>query len=119
MERLVIWGAFHPRPNRASNASANFWRSSPGRWLIPAAVRRPPPVGKVRQNASAETDESRGTRTDTRYPPSVLGETIATASPAYDLARSLASVPLARRAQAASGRVKKTAPLARREGARP
>src|SRR5215475_10908030 len=91
--------------NCDSNASANFWRSSPGRWLIPAAVRRPPPVGKVRQNASAEIDDSRGTRIDTRYPPPVFGETIATALPACALARSLASVPLARRAQAASGSV--------------
>ena len=33
---------------------------------MPAAVLRPPPVGNVRQNASAETDKSRGTRTETR-----------------------------------------------------
>src|SRR4029434_8130803 len=70
-----------PSRNCCSNAAVKLSSSSLGRWLIPAAVFRPPPVGNLRQNASAETENSFGTRTETRNPPSVFGETIATALP--------------------------------------
>src|SRR5262245_36627825 len=55
-----------PARNCCSNAVAKLSSSSLGRWLTPAAVRRPPPVGNLRQNASAETENSLGTRTETR-----------------------------------------------------
>jgi hypothetical protein len=81
---------------------------------MPAAVRRPPPVGKPRQNTSADTGDPVGTRTETRYPPLAFGETMATALPVCAFARSLASVPLARRAHAASGSMNRIAPRAPR-----
>jgi hypothetical protein len=47
--------------------------ASCGRWLMPPAARRPPPLGNLRQRTSAPEGDACGARTLTVYPPSRSG----------------------------------------------